>query len=97
MMATLRIHRFNRPTTLRRRARRGEKSAFQYDKWNRFTIKAQGHRLQTWVNGIPCADYTDTDPKDFTPRGFIALQVHGGKGWPAGAKCRWRNIRIRRL
>ncbi|MDR1666781.1 MAG: DUF1080 domain-containing protein, partial [Bacteroidales bacterium] len=30
--------------------------------------------------------------------GHIAFQVHGGKGsWKEGAKCRWRNIRIREL
>jgi hypothetical protein len=29
--------------------------------------------------------------------GSIAVQVHGGKNWPAGAKCRWKNIRIREL
>jgi hypothetical protein len=27
--------------------------------------------------------------------GSIAVQVHGGKNWPAGAKCRWKNIRIK--
>ena len=29
--------------------------------------------------------------------GSIAVQVHGGKNWPAGAKCRWKNIRIKPL
>ena len=30
--------------------------------------------------------------------GHIALQVHGGKGsWTEGAKCRWKNIRIKEL
>jgi hypothetical protein len=69
------------------------RGAFCHGKWNRFTIKAQGRRLQTWVNGIPCADYTDTDPKHFTPCGFIALQVHGGKQ----GQIRWRNLRIKEL
>lgn len=69
------------------------RSAFHVDKWNRFTIQARGHRLQTWVNGIPCADYTDTDAGSFTPSGFIALQVHGGKE----GRIRWRNLRIKEL
>jgi len=69
------------------------RGAFQHEKWNRFTIKAQGRRLQTWVNGIPCSDYTDTDPKHFTPRGFIALQVHSGKQ----GQIRWRNLQIKEL
>ena len=54
---------------------------------------AQGRRLQTWVNGIPCSDYTDTDSKHFTPRGLIALQVHGGKQ----GQIRWRHLRIKEL
>lgn len=69
------------------------REAFHHGQWNRFTIKAQGHRLQTWVNGVPCADYTDTDAEHFTPEGFIALQVHGGKQ----GQIRWRNLRIKAL
>ncbi len=69
------------------------RKAFNHDGWNTFIIQARGHRLQTWVNGVPCADYTDNDPKDFTPEGFIALQVHAGKQ----GTIRWRNIRIRVL
>lgn len=69
------------------------RGALQRKQWNRFTIKVQGRRLQTWVNGIPCSDYTDTDVKDFTPRGFIALQVHGGKE----GQIRWRHLRIKEL
>lgn len=69
------------------------RKAFKHGEWNRFTIKARGRRLQTWVNGVPCADYTDTDPEHFTPEGFIALQVHGGKE----GQIRWRNLRIKEL
>tara|TARA_B100000959_G_scaffold109732_1_gene115727 strand:+ start:294 stop:578 length:285 start_codon:yes stop_codon:yes gene_type:complete len=29
--------------------------------------------------------------------GAIAVQVHGGKSWPKGAKVRWRNVRIKEL
>ena len=29
--------------------------------------------------------------------GSIAVQVHGGQNWPAGAKCRWKNIKVRPL
>jgi hypothetical protein len=67
------------------------REAFQFEDWNTIIIQARGHRLQTWVNGVPCADYTDNDPDDFTPEGFIALQVHAGR---AGT-IRWRGIRIR--
>ena len=30
-------------------------------------------------------------------KGSIAVQVHGGGGWPKGAKVRWKNIRIKPL
>jgi len=69
------------------------RQAFRYDDWNRFIIQARGRRLQTWVNGVSCADYIDYDDKHFTPQGFIALQVHSGK---AGT-IRWRDIRIKPL
>ena len=29
--------------------------------------------------------------------GRVAVQVHGGTGWPNGAKCRWRNVYVRKL
>ena len=29
--------------------------------------------------------------------GSIAVQVHGGKSWPVGAKCRWKNIKVKIL
>lgn len=74
-------------------ARAKARDAFKYDDWNTFIIKAQGRRLQTWVNGVPCADFTDNDPKDFTPEGFIALQVHAGKE----GTIRWRNVRLKTL
>jgi len=28
--------------------------------------------------------------------GSIAVQVHGGQtAWPKGAKCRWKNIKVK--
>lgn len=44
--------------------------------WNHLKIVAKGHRIQTWLNGVPAADYTEKDEKAFSPKGFIALQVH---------------------
>jgi len=69
------------------------RQAFKYDGWNTFVIKAAGRRLQTWVNGVPCADFVDMDDEHFTPEGFIALQVHIGKQ----GTIRWRNIKIKPL
>ena len=62
--------------------------------WNHVKIVAQGRHIQTWINGVPAADFTDNDEKAFTPSGFIALQVHavGGKRDPL--EVRWRNIKL---
>lgn len=64
-------------------------AAFKLDDWNEYVIKAEGDRLQTWVNGVPVADLTD----DADAAGFIALQVHSGNA----GKILWRNIRIKEL
>ncbi|MBI4582043.1 MAG: DUF2961 domain-containing protein [Planctomycetes bacterium] len=69
------------------------REAFRHDGWNTFIIQARGRRLQTWVNGIACADYTDNDAQAFTPEGFFALQVHAGRQ----GTIRWRDIRIKTL
>ena len=65
--------------------------AFKRGEWNRYRVEAIGDSIKTWVNGVPAADLTD----DMTPKGFIALQVHGCK--TAGLKVKWRNIRIQVL
>ena len=56
--------------------------------WSTLRIEAMGDRLQTWVNGIPCANLVDSQDAE----GFIALQVHGSKD---PGQVRWRNIRLR--
>ncbi len=66
---------------------------FRPDQWNRVRVEADGDRIRTWLNGELRADLTDS----MTPRGFIALQVHGVKDEAAGATVRWRNIRIREI
>ncbi len=62
--------------------------------WNHFKIKAKERRIQTWLNGVPAADYTDNDDKAFTPSGFIALQVHGVGNSQETKKVRWKNIKL---
>ena len=56
-------------------------------------IRCQGHHIQTWLNGEQRADFLDTDEEHFTPEGFIALQVHGGKG----GHILWRNLHLLEL
>jgi hypothetical protein len=65
------------------------RAAFKLDGWNEFVIKAVGPMIQTWINGVPCADLIDTADLE----GFIALQVHSGKQ----GVIRWRNIRLKDL
>jgi hypothetical protein len=57
-------------------------------------VVADGRHIQTWLNGVPAADYTDTDDAAFTPRGFIALQVHSVGNAMAPKVVRWRNIKL---
>ncbi len=45
--------------------------------WNEYRILAEGPRIQTWINGVHCMDYTETDP-NIALDGHIAPQVHSG-------------------
>ena len=73
-----------------------QRDAFKLDAWNTIVIKAQGKHIQTWVNGMPIADYYDNDKELAASEGFIGLQLH----WPVkgkAGKLRWRNLRIKEL
>ena len=79
--------------------------------WNSMRVRCVGKypRLTTWINGVKMADFdgaTSPQPdykkeeiyRQLGAKGPIALQVHGGKQmWRSGAKCRWRNIRVKTL
>ena len=66
--------------------------AFHQNEWNHLRIEARGTHLRTWLNGVLAADLIDS----MTPRGFIALQVHGiGDVAMEGKTVSWRNIRIK--
>ena len=69
------------------------KKAFKDGEWNTYRIVAKGNRIQSWVNNIKCADFTD----DMDSTGFIGLQVHSIKKGSGPFQVRWRNIRIREL
>jgi len=62
--------------------------------WNHLKIVANGRHIQTWLNGVPAADYVDNDDKAFTRKGFIALQVHGVGGAQDTKEVRWKNIKL---
>jgi hypothetical protein len=59
--------------------------------WNEYTIKVEGNRYISRLNGIVMVDFTDPNPKSFD--GPIALQLHsGGEG-----NMRFKDIWIRDL
>jgi hypothetical protein len=78
--------------------------------WNKARIRVVGDppTITTWINGVKISEF---DGKQFDgtsydrekvsqilgDKGRVAVQVHGGKGWPKGAKCRWRNIKVKPL
>ncbi|MFO1486157.1 MAG: PVC-type heme-binding CxxCH protein [Verrucomicrobiaceae bacterium] len=45
--------------------------------WNEYRIRAEGTRIQTWINGVHCIDYTEED-KNIALDGLIGPQVHSG-------------------
>ncbi len=65
---------------------------FRPGSWNDYVIRAEGSRIQIWINGSQTVDYTETDP-DIAPTGVIGLQIHAG----APAEIRYRNLQIRPL
>ena len=85
--------------------------AWKVGDWNTALIRVEGGNLPvitTYINGIKVgvfdaatsmAEKYDREEvaKLLGDQGSIAVQVHGGESYPPGAKCRWRNIRIREL
>lgn len=60
--------------------------------WHDYRIRAEGARVQLWVNGIQTIDYTESElglPAD----GVIALQIHGN----AVAEVRFKDLTIEEL
>ena len=69
------------------------RKAFKPGEWNKFRVECKGDSIKTWINGVPAADLKD----DVTPKGLIALQVHGVGPKTDPLEVRWRNIRIKEL
>jgi hypothetical protein len=53
------------------------KSVIKADDWNDYVIRAEGRRIQLWINGVQTVDYLEEDPKIETT-GVTCLQIHGG-------------------
>jgi hypothetical protein len=45
--------------------------------WNDYVIRAEGKRIQLWLNGAQTVDYVEEDPTVDTS-GVIAVQIHSG-------------------
>lgn len=73
------------------------RNAFKLGEWNHLRIVAKDRHIQTWINGVKAADFTDTDEKAFTPSGFIGLQVHSVGEAKEPKEVRWRNIQLSEL
>ena len=84
--------------------------AWRVGKWNTLRVRCVGKypRITTWLNGQKICEFDGATFKHASynrekvhgilgDKGSIAVQVHGGGGWPKGAKVRWRNILVREL
>ncbi len=69
------------------------RKAFRQNEWNKFRIECVGDSIKTWINDVPAADLKD----GVTPKGFIALQVHGVGDNADPMEVRWRKVRIKTL
>ncbi len=84
--------------------------AWKLGEWNTARVRVAGAVpvITTWLNGAKVSEidlntfkHERYDKKKVSGLlgidGRIAVQVHGGKGWPEGGKCRWKNIKVKRL
>lgn len=53
-----------------------EKARKPLGEWNDYRIRAEGSRIQIWLNGVRTVDYTETEP-GIEMTGMIAVQIHG--------------------
>lgn len=60
--------------------------------WNDYRIRAEGKRIQIWLNGVQTVDYTEAEPNIDTT-GIIAVQIHGG----ATSIVRYKDLMIEEL
>ena len=86
-------------------------AAWKIGDWNTARIRVEGRpypKVTTSINGLKVCEFDgatsnaakydrDEVHKLLGDSGSIVVQVHGGERWPLGAKCRWRNIKVREL
>jgi len=67
--------------------------AYKDGEWNTYRIVAKGGHIQSWVNGVPCADFHDSTDAS----GLVGFQVHSVRAGTGPYQVKWQNIRIREL
>ncbi|HRX79130.1 MAG TPA: DUF1080 domain-containing protein [Pirellulaceae bacterium] len=85
-------------------------AAWKVNDWNAAKVRVEGKcpKITTWINGLKVCEFdginatTERSDKEgiaekLGTEGSIVVQVHGGTGWPKGAKCRRKNIKARAL
>src|SRR3954469_17063577 len=60
--------------------------------WNEYKIRAEGKRIQLFVNGVQTVDYTENDPS-IEDHGIIAVQIHAGNP----SEAWYKDIKIEEL
>lgn len=84
--------------------------AWKVGDWNTARVRVVGNppHITTWLNDQKICEFdgakfaADNYNKEqvaatLGDKGRIAVQVHGGTGWPKGAKCRWKNVKVKEL
>jgi hypothetical protein len=69
------------------------KTLIKWDDWNDVRILCVNESIKIWLNGKLRVDFIDTDETNYTPEGFLGLQVHAGEA----CSVRWRDLRIEEL
>lgn len=66
--------------------------ALRRGEWNEYIIKADGRRIQTWINGVQAVDYTEQD-ETIPQEGIFGIQIHSG----GAAKVQVKDVAIEEL
>jgi Domain of Unknown Function (DUF1080) len=53
------------------------KGVVKIDDWNDYVIRAEGKRIQLWLNGFQTVDYSEADAQ-IESSGLICVQIHSG-------------------
>jgi hypothetical protein len=69
-----------------------KKAAKPLGEWNDYRIRAEGNRIQIWLNGVQTVDYTETEP-GIALTGMIAVQIHGN----ATSIVQYKDLKIEEL